>query len=121
MAVATATALTWFAWERLKPAPPPDPPKVGAVPPTLRLIDPATDEPLLLFGLRGKVVWVTFWSAEAAASRALLDDLGKAEKRLHARGRFSMVAVAVDRDPPAGGRTAAGAGQGGVAGYLGTA
>lgn len=100
MAVATALALVWFAWERLKPLPPRDPPKVGATPPPLRLIDPETNEPLILLGLRGKVVWVTFWSSTAPSSRDLLDELGKVEKRLHARGRFSMIAVAVDRHEP---------------------
>lgn len=109
MAVATALALAWFAWDRLKPLPGREPPKVGESPPPLRLVDPETDEPLILFGLRGKVVWLTFWSAEAATSRGLLDELAKAEKRLHARGHFSMIAVAVDRHDPAKLRAAKGA------------
>ncbi|MDR3635434.1 MAG: hypothetical protein P4L84_16635, partial [Isosphaeraceae bacterium] len=46
---------------------------------------------------------------------------GKAEKRLHARGRFSLVAVALQSDHPEAVRTAAGAAKGGVPVYLGTA
>jgi hypothetical protein len=52
----------------------------------------------VLLGLRGKVVWVTFWSSEAADSRSLLDELEKAHKQLGARGRFAMAAVAADHD-----------------------
>src|SRR5260370_25651311 len=89
--------LTWFAWERLRPPPPRDPPKVGAASPPLRLLDLETSEPLLLLGLRGKVVWITFWSAGPPADRALLEDLSHVTKHLQARGRFSMVAVAIDR------------------------
>jgi hypothetical protein len=121
MAVATASALGWFAWERLQAPPPRDPPRVGAVPPSLRLVDVETGEPLLLFGLRGKVVWVTFWSAQGTGSRTLLAELDRVEPRLHGRGRFTMVAVAADRDRPAAVRAVARRARAAVPVYLGTA
>ena len=120
MAIATALALGWFVWNRLEPSAQPDPPKVGAVPPRLRLVDPETGEPLVLFGLRGKVVWITFWSMDAGPSRTLLDELGKAETRLHARGRFSMIAVAAEPDRAQAVRAAARAAKGSVPVYLAT-
>ena len=33
--------------------------------PALQLVDLDSSEPLLMLGLKGKVVWIVFWSAEA--------------------------------------------------------
>ena len=44
-------------------------PAVGALAPPLRLLDLETSEPVVLVGLRGKVVWVVFWSADSASAK----------------------------------------------------
>ncbi len=100
IALVTVLALGWLGWMRYRPAPQPAPPKIGAVPPPLRLRDLETSEPLILLGLRGKVVWIAFWSARSPSRRAGLAELEKVWKRLKSRPRFSMVAVAVDADRP---------------------
>lgn len=100
MGLATSLALAGAAWLRLAPPPLPEPPVVGAPAPPLRLLDPATSEPLILFGLKGKVVWLTFWSAEGRSARADLAALDKVWARLKARPKFAMAAVAIDAETP---------------------
>ena len=100
MVVATALALAGTAWLRYGPVPQAEPPKVGATPPPLRLLDPVTGEPLVLIGLRGKVVWVSFWSAGTRPGRADLAAIDKVWDRLKTRSRFAMAAVAVEADRP---------------------
>jgi hypothetical protein len=100
MALVTVLALGWVGWTRFRAAPRPEPPKIGAVPPPLRLRDLETSEPLILLGLRGKVVWLAFWSARSPSRRSSLAELEKVWKRLKSRPHFSMVAVAVDTDRP---------------------
>jgi hypothetical protein len=99
VALATVVALSWLGW-RFGPGRAAEPPGIGAVPPPLRLLDADTGEPLVLLGLKGKVVWVAFWSAASASGRSDLSALGRVWDRLKARSRFAMVAVAVDGDPP---------------------
>ncbi len=98
LAVATSAAIGWVVWNHLGHTPPRNPPKVGTSPPPLRLLDVQTSEPLLLVGLRGKIVWIMFWSATAPADRAVIEDLASVTKQLQGRSRFSVVVVAVDRD-----------------------
>ena len=100
MVVVTVLALAGTAWLRYGPTPPAEPPKVGAAPPPLRLLDPDTAEPMVLIGLRGKVVWVSFWSAGTRAGRADLAELDEVWDRLKARPGFAMAAVAVEADRP---------------------
>ena len=54
----------------------------------------------MLVGLRGKVVWVVFWSADSATARSSLAAIESAWNSLKARGRFAMVAAAVEIDRP---------------------
>jgi len=113
LAVVTTAARGWAAWQRFGPPPPPEPPVPGAWPPPLRLLDPADGEPVLLMG-RGKVVWVTFWSAASGSAAAELARLDRAWAGLRGRRRFLAVAAAVDADRPgrlAGVRAAARAGR----------
>ncbi len=100
MVLVTVLALVGTAWLRFGSTPPAEPPKVGATPPALRLLDPVTAEPLVLIGLRGKVVWVSFWSAGTRPGWADLAELDKVWDRLKARSRFAMAAVAVEADRP---------------------
>src|SRR4051794_36293045 len=100
MALAISLALAGTAWMRYGPAPASEPPGVGAPVPPLRFLDPATSEPLVLLGFRGKVVWLTFWSAESPAARADVLALDRVWNRLRTRSKFAMPAVAIEADPP---------------------
>lgn len=69
---------------------------VGAEAPLLRLIDPATSEPVVMVGLHDRVAWVVFWSAGATSGRACLRDLESATRKLRLHQRFAIVAAAVE-------------------------
>jgi hypothetical protein len=99
MALVTSVAVAWTVWLRFGGDAPVEPPRVGAAFPPLRLLDADTAEPIVLVGLRGRVVWVTFWSASSPSEFAELD---RVWGRLGSRRGFSMVAAAVDA--PAAGR-----------------
>jgi hypothetical protein len=118
MVVATVLALAGTAWLRYGPIPTAGPPKVGATPPPLRLLDPVTAEPMVLIGLRGKVVWVSFWSAGTRSGRADLAELDEVWDRLKARPGFAMAAVAVEADRPERVRAARSATRANVPVYL---
>ncbi len=100
MALVTAVAIVWAGWLRFGPAPPTEPPAVGTPAPALRLLDPATSEPLVLLGLRDKVVWVTFWSAGPPTGRTDLAELEAVWARFGSHPRFAMAALAVESDRP---------------------
>jgi len=100
MAVVAAIAILWAGWLRFGPPPLPEPLAPGAKLPPLKLIDPETNEPILLLGLRDKVVWVTFWSANAPQALSDLADLQRIWTRFSPRSKFAMVAVAVDLEEP---------------------
>jgi hypothetical protein len=69
--------------------------------PPLRLLDMKTSEPLVLFGLGDRVVWVVFWSADAPSGRECLTELEPAWNRLKVHRRFALVTAAVEADDPA--------------------
>ena len=69
MVVVTAASLLGAAWLRTRRPPENEPPAVGALAPPLRLLDLETSEPIVLVGLRGKVVWVVFWSADSPSAQ----------------------------------------------------
>ncbi len=98
MALVATVAILWGAWMRFGPSPTPEPLAPGAKLPPLKLIDPETNEPVLLLGLRDKVVWVTFWSATAVEARSDLNDLQSVWGRFQPHSRFAMAAVAIDAD-----------------------
>jgi len=100
MALVASVALAWAAWLRFGPGPPAAPPPLGTPAPALRLRDPAMSEPLVLLGLHGKVVWVSFWSAGPPAGPADLADLEAVWTRLKTRPRFAMAALAADPARP---------------------
>ena len=98
--MATVGIVGWTAWLRFAPAAPPRPPAVGSVLPPLPLIDLETSEPLILVGLKGKVVWVVFWSAGTPSGDATLSRLETVWRRLRSDRRFSLVAAAINvKDP----------------------
>src|SRR3954471_10941954 len=104
MATVTAVALASTLWLKLGPAPANEPPGVGATAPALRLIDASTAKPVVLIGLRGRLVWLAFWSGRSPTARSDLAGLGVVWDRLKGHPRFAMVAAAVDADDPAGAR-----------------
>ena len=53
----------------IRPRARPEPPAVGSALPPLRLDRPRELGALVLLGLKGKVVWVVFWSAGSASGR----------------------------------------------------
>jgi hypothetical protein len=57
-------------------------------------------EPLVLLGLKGKVVWLSFWSARSSSGREGLRRLEEAWKRLRPHPRFALVAAAIDASEP---------------------
>lgn len=96
MALVTTVMVAWAGWLRFGP-PRTEPPAVGASAPALRLLNVFTSEPLVLLGLKGKVVWITFFSGADPPPGA--DDLTALEtvwKRFKPRPRFAMAALEVD-------------------------
>jgi hypothetical protein len=100
MALATVLLVAGTCWIRFGKAPPLETPAVGASPPPLRLLDLKTSEPLLLLGLKGKIVWVVFWSANSTTGPANLSALESVWKRFGTDRRFSLVTAAVDSEHP---------------------
>jgi hypothetical protein len=56
---------------------------------------------MVVLGLRGKVVWLTFWSARSPSAQADLRALDAIRTRLVSRPRFTLLAAAIDADRPA--------------------
>jgi hypothetical protein len=93
LVLAAGAVLGYTAWLRYGPKGPGEPPGVGQRPPALGLLDVRTREPLVLVGLRGRVVWISFLAADSPTQLAGLEG---AWKRLSARRGFAMVAAAVE-------------------------
>jgi hypothetical protein len=100
MACMTVIALGAVLWLRFGPRSRPEPPGVGRVMAALRLLDPETGNPVVLPGLRGKIVWVSFLSLAATSGRTDFDDLERIWKRFRSHERFAMAAVSIDADRP---------------------
>jgi hypothetical protein len=93
MILITIAALVGSAWMRFGPGASSRPPAatVGSIAPILRLLDLETREPLVLVGLRGKVVWLVFWSAGSPVSPSCLEELEAVSVRLKSHRRFALV------------------------------
>lgn len=100
LAAATVVFVGGAAWLRFRQPAIPEPPALGATLPPLGLRNLETSEPLLLVGLKGKVVWVVFWSAGSPSGKAVLPRLEDAWRRLRSNRRFTLVAAAVDSSDP---------------------
>jgi hypothetical protein len=73
---------------------------VGEPAPLLQLVDLDSSEPLLMLGLKGKVVWIVFWSAEAQNAPGTLAAIARASSKLRSHRRFNMLTAAVEIDKP---------------------
>jgi hypothetical protein len=100
MVIATVASLLGAVWLRTRRPPENEPPAVSGLAPPLRLLDLKTSEPIVLVGLRGKVVWVVFWSAAAPSGGSSLAAIEAALTSLKAQEGFAIVAAAVDIENP---------------------
>jgi hypothetical protein len=96
MAFVTVMIVGGAAWLRFAHRSSIEPPMVGSVLPPLRLLDLQSLEPIVLLGLKGRIVWVVFWSPGSETGRTVLPQLEQVWRRLRSHGRFSMVAAALD-------------------------
>ncbi len=106
LALGTLLIVGWTAWLRFGPPPGLEPLAVGSALPPLGLRNLETAEPLVLLGLKGKVVWIVFWTASSSSSQASLSRLERVWRRLGPHRRFSLVTAAVDWEQPERVRTA---------------
>ena len=100
LAVLTVIFLGWTVWLRFGPARAPEPPGIGSALPPVKLVDLETAEPQILLGLKGKVVWVVFWSAGSPTCQTVLPRLERAWKRLRPHRGFTLVAAAAESAEP---------------------
>ncbi len=100
MALVTVAALVGAAWLRDGWPRAPRPLAVGDLAPPLHLLDLESTEPLVLVGSRGKVVWITFWSADSADLRSSLKTLHEALGPLKPHTRFALITAAVEAEQP---------------------
>lgn len=100
MATATVAALLGAAWLRSGSFNSQPSLSVGDHVPVLQLVDLDSSEPILMAGLKGKVVWIVFWSAEGPAASSRLAAIARASKGLRAHRRFSLVTAAAPAGEP---------------------
>jgi hypothetical protein len=100
MAAVTIVALLGAAWFRSSSATKVKSLALGDPAPLLRLVDLDSSEPLLMLGLKGKVVWIVFWSAEAHDAPKTVAAIARASSKIKAHRRFTMLTAAVEADKP---------------------
>jgi hypothetical protein len=96
MAVVTVAALLGAAWLRSIPTTKGGSLAIGDHAPLLQLVDLDSGEPLVMAGLKGKVVWIVFWSAEAPEAASNLAAIAQATSRVKTHRLFSLVTAAVE-------------------------
>jgi hypothetical protein len=101
MAMVTIASLAGAFWMKWMRGPDIAPATVGSIAPPLRLLDVRSSEPLVLAGVRGKVIWVVFWSTKEPKSAASFAELEPVWTSFKAESRFTMLAAAVESDSPA--------------------
>jgi hypothetical protein len=100
MATVTVAALFGAAWLRSGLFTSQRSLSVGDPVPILQLVDLDSSEPILMAGLKGKVVWIVFWSAEAADTSSRLTAIARASKGIRHHRRFSLVTAATPAGKP---------------------
>jgi hypothetical protein len=96
MAAVTVVALLGAAYLRSISATKKSSLAVGDRVPLLQLVDLDSAEPLVMAGLKGKVVWIVFWSAEEPGAAATLAAIARATSRVKTHRLFSLVTAAVE-------------------------
>ncbi|MGC8643603.1 MAG: TlpA family protein disulfide reductase [Isosphaeraceae bacterium] len=120
LAVLTVIFLGWTAWLRFGPPSASEPPSIGSALPPLKLLDLETGELRILLGLKGKVVWVVFWSADSPSCQTVLPRLERAWKRLRPHRSFTLVTAAAESQEPDRVRTALAQSRASLPAYLAT-
>ena len=100
MILLTVAALLGAAWLRFGLPAAPEPPRIGGLAPPVHVRELDASETMVLAGLRGKVVWLVFWSASSESGLASLPMLEDVWNRLKTHQRFVLVAAAIDADHP---------------------
>ena len=100
MAVVSIVALLVAAWFRSGSSSGVKPLSVGDSAPLMQLIDLESSEPVLMLGLKGKVVWIVFWSAQAHDAPKTLAAIARASSKIKSHRRFTMLTAAVEADQP---------------------
>jgi hypothetical protein len=118
MIALTAATLLGAAWLRFGLPAAPETPRIGSVAPPVHVLDLNASETKVMAGLRGKVVWLVFWSASSESGPATLPMLEDIWNRLKTHQRFAMVAAAIDADHPERVRQLTGANQFNLPVYL---
>jgi len=96
MLLVTAIAVVGAVWLHYRNYPAEETLTVGARIPALQFLDLGTSEPLVVLGHSGRVIWITFWSAESASALPSLKDLERVTKKLAGHRRFVQVVAAVE-------------------------
>jgi hypothetical protein len=100
LATVTVAALLGAAWLKSASLTNRSPLAVGDRVPVLQLIDLDSGEPVLMAGLKGKVVWIVFWSADGPSASSRLTAIARASIRIRTHRRFSLVTAAVSSGQP---------------------
>jgi hypothetical protein len=100
MATVTVAALLGAAWFRSGSFTTQRPLAVGDQAPLVQLVDLDSSEPMLLAGLKGKVVWIVFWSAKDPTAASSLAAIARASNPVRMHRRFTLVTAAVDSGEP---------------------
>jgi hypothetical protein len=68
--------------------------------PPLALVDPDSNEPALVFGRPGHVLWVSFWAPKDREAGPEIAVFERTWRRFQARRPFAMVVAILDGDRP---------------------
>jgi hypothetical protein len=118
VAIAALLAAAWFrsgSTTKVKSI------SVGESAPLLRLTDLDSGEPLVMLGLKGKVVWLVFWSAGARDAPQSLAAIARASSKLRSHRRFAILTAAAEADNPGRVRAALAESQSDLPAYLASA
>jgi hypothetical protein len=100
MATVTVAALLGAAWFKSGSFTARRSLSVGDRVPVLQFVDLDSSEPILMAGLKGKVVWIVFWSANEPAASSRLSAIARVSSRIRTHRRFSLVTAAVEAGEP---------------------
>ncbi len=98
----TVIFLLGSAWIRFGPKEKPPSLVVGDIAPLIRLNDLEGQEPIVMLGLRNRVLWLTFWSVKSPEDRRDFRQLERIWKRFEGDPGFALLVSAIATDDPRG-------------------